>query len=323
MNLSSYLNALNHEFAQTEYGQDPVELYEPIRYLMSLGGKRLRPLLTLMATSMLTDDWQKALKPAMAVEVFHNFTLMHDDIMDQAPLRRGKPTVHAKWDENVAILSGDVMLVCAYELMLDAPAGSLKRILKRFNRTAAEVCEGQQWDMNFEKRERVSEQEYLRMIELKTAVLLGFALELGGIIGEANDDVCTILYSIGVNIGLGFQLKDDILDVYGDADKFGKQVGGDIIANKKTLLLIEAQERAEERLKEELLLWLNAKEFDATQKVAAVTAIYDQLGIKQAAEKLMNSYFAKAFESLESLPIESKRKQVLVDFATWLIDRES
>lgn len=323
MNLSSYLNALNDEFAQTEYGHDPVELYEPIRYLMSLGGKRLRPLLTLMSASMLTDNWQKALKPAMAVEVFHNFTLMHDDIMDQAPLRRGQPTVHAKWDENVAILSGDVMLVCAYDLMLEAPAGSLKRILKRFNRTAAEVCEGQQWDMNFEKRERVSEQEYLRMIELKTAVLLGFALELGGIIGEANDDVCRVLYSIGVNIGLGFQLKDDILDVYGDADKFGKQVGGDIIANKKTLLLIEAQERAEGNLKDELLFWLSAKEFNAPEKVAAVTAIYDQLGIRQIAEDMMNSYFEKAFMLLEALPIEANRKGILIEFTTWLIDRES
>ena len=323
MNLSSYLNALNDEFAQTEYGYNPVELYEPIRYLMSLGGKRLRPLLTLMSASMLTDNWQKALKPAMAVEVFHNFTLMHDDIMDQAPLRRGQPTVHAKWDENVAILSGDVMLVCAYDLMLEAPAGSLKRILKRFNRTAAEVCEGQQWDMNFEKRERVSEQEYLRMIELKTAVLLGFALELGGIIGEANDDVCRVLYSIGVNIGLGFQLKDDILDVYGDADKFGKQVGGDIIANKKTLLLIEAQERAEGNLKDELLFWLSAKEFNAPEKVAAVTAIYDQLGIRQIAEDMMNSYFEKAFMLLEALPIEANRKGILIEFTTWLIDRES
>jgi geranylgeranyl diphosphate synthase type II len=210
MTTKQFIQALEEEFQQQQYGQSPVELYEPIRYLMSLGGKRLRPLMTLMSTALFTDEWQKAIKPATAVEVFHNFTLMHDDIMDNAPLRRGKPTVHAKWNDNTAILSGDVMLVQAYELMLFVEDTHLKKALRRFNRTAAEVCEGQQFDMNFETRENVTEEEYIEMIRLKTSVLLGFALELGGIIGGASDKTCQTLYDLGINIGLGFQLKDDV-----------------------------------------------------------------------------------------------------------------
>lgn len=309
--------------ARQQYGERPIELYEPIRYLMSLGGKRMRPLLTLMATSLYTDAWQKAVKPALAIEVFHNFTLMHDDIMDKAPLRRGKPTVHAKWNENVAILSGDVMLVCAYELLLNVETKHLKRVLHRFNRTAAEVCEGQQLDMNFETRTDVSEEDYLDMIRLKTAVLLGLALEIGGIMADADDKACQLLNDIGVNIGIGFQLKDDLLDVYGDATKFGKQVGGDIIANKKTFLLIEALAKAKGNTKEELDNWLTRKTFDSQAKVKAVTAIYDQLGIKQTTEMAMNTYFDKGFAALAQLSVEANRKAELVDFFQKLVERES
>jgi geranylgeranyl diphosphate synthase, type II len=323
MTIQIFSKAIQEEILQAHYGNEPIQLYEPIEYLMSLGGKRLRPLLTLMATSMFTDEWQKAVKPAIAVEVFHNFTLMHDDIMDKAPLRRGKPTVHAKWNENVAILSGDVMLVTAYDLMLHAPATQLPYILKRFNRTAAEVCEGQQYDMNFETCDAVSVDEYLNMIKLKTSVLLGFALELGGLIASANINVCEQLYAIGVNIGMGFQVKDDILDVYGDAQKFGKQVGGDIIANKKTLLLIEALHKATGTTLQQLQHWLLATNFDATEKVTAVTAIYDELGIRQQAEKIMNQYFEQAFILMEQLPIASHHKAILQDFAKQLIERDS
>ena len=198
MTTKNFQQALNREFAQQSYGENPVELYEPIRYLMALGGKRMRPLLTLMATALFTDDWQKAVRPASAVEVFHNFTLMHDDIMDKAPIRRGKPTVHEKWNDNIAILSGDVMLVQAYELLMDIENDRFKKALKRFNRTAAEVCEGQQLDMNFENLPTVSEEQYLEMIKLKTSVLLGFSLELGGIIGGASDESCKLLYEIEI-----------------------------------------------------------------------------------------------------------------------------
>ena len=322
MKLTQFVQALNEEFSQQTYGEHPEELYEPIRYLMSLGGKRMRPLMTLMATALFTDDWQKAIKPATAVEVFHNFTLMHDDIMDKAPLRRGKPTVHAKWNDNTAILSGDVMLVQAYELLMFIEDSKFKKALKRFNRTAAEVCEGQQLDMNFENRENVSEEEYLEMIKLKTSVLLGYALELGGIIGGASEKSCDLLYNIGLNIGLGFQLKDDLLDVYGDPEKFGNQVGGDIISNKKTFMLIEALEKADGETKVALNKWLSLKEFDATEKVKAVTAIYDTLGIREVATVKINTYFDKAFEALDSLKVDEDRKLILRTFAETLIDRE-
>ncbi|MFC5411309.1 polyprenyl synthetase family protein [Larkinella bovis] len=318
-----FLEALHQEIQQTEYGQQPVELYEPIRYIMNLGGKRMRPLLTLMATYLFSDDWRKALKPAIAVEVFHNFTLMHDDIMDQAPLRRGQPTVHEKWNNNSAILSGDVMLVNAYGLLLDVETQYLKKVLTRFNRTAAEVCEGQQLDMNFETRWDVTEAEYIEMIRLKTSVLLGFALEMGGIIAGADDENSALLREGGINIGLGFQLKDDLLDVYGDPAKFGKQVGGDIIANKKTFLLIEALQQAQGDLKTELSGWLSATEFDKTEKVRAVTAIYDQLGIRQLTEARINDYFTRGFASFGQVAADPARKALLTEFAEQLIGRES
>lgn len=323
MNPAVFADALLTQIKTTHYGDHPPELYDPIRYIMDLGGKRLRPLMTLLATYLFTDDWQKALKPAVAVEVFHNFTLMHDDIMDQAPLRRGQPTVHEKWNHNIAILSGDVMLVNAYELLLDVETPILKQVLARFNRTAAEVCEGQQLDMNFETRDNVTEAEYIEMIKLKTSVLLGFALELGGLIARADDNSVAHLREGGINIGIGFQLKDDLLDVYGDPLKFGKQVGGDIIANKKTFMLIEALEKAEGQIKTELLHWLNRTEFDKAEKVEAVTRIYDQLGIRQIVETRMNQYFASGFANLEQVVAEPARKALLIDFATQLVQRES
>ncbi|WP_247235780.1 polyprenyl synthetase family protein [Telluribacter sp. SYSU D00476] len=316
------LQVLQTDIEQNTYGEHPVELYEPIRYIMSLNGKRLRPLMTLMSAAMYTDDWQRALKPAQAVEVFHNFTLMHDDIMDQAPLRRGQPTVHEKWNTNIAILSGDVMLVRAYDLLLDVEVDRIRKVLARFNQTAAEVCEGQQLDINFETRWDVSEQEYLEMIRLKTSVLLGFALELGGIIGGADEEATQLLYEAGVSMGVGFQLKDDLLDVYGDPAKFGKQVGGDIIANKKTFLLIEALERAEGETRAELDRWLGEKEFDKEEKVKAVTAIYDSLGIRTFTEQKINEYFSRGFDCLERVPADPARKAPLLGFVHQLVERE-
>ncbi|WP_064198330.1 MULTISPECIES: polyprenyl synthetase family protein [Emticicia] len=324
MSLEVFLKAIQTEVAQTQYGESPVELYEPIEYLMSLGGKKMRPLLTVMATNIFTDDWQKALKPALGVEVFHNFTLMHDDIMDAAPLRRGQLTVHEKWNPNVAILSGDVMLVCAYELMTAVDDKIFKHVIKRFNRTAAEVCEGQQWDMNFATRNDVTEEEYINMIRLKTSVLLGFALELGGLIAEAGEEATQLLYDFGTNIGIGFQLKDDILDVYGDPEKFGKQVGGDIIENKKTWLLLKALELSKGKAEEaELQKWIDAKEFDKEVKVKAVTEIYNSLGIRALAEAQMNKYFNTGLADLEKLNAPIERKTPLIQLTKQLIERES
>jgi len=314
--------ALDKEIAQHPYGLNPVELYEPIQYLMDLQGKRLRPLLTLLSVSLFSDNWKVALQPAHAVEVFHNFTLMHDDIMDNAPVRRGSPTVHMKWNENTAILSGDVMLVKAYELFLNLPADMLPEVLRRFSRTAAEVCEGQQLDMNFETARRVSIADYIEMIRLKTSVLLGFALELGALIGRADRECTEKLYEAGVNMGLGFQLMDDLLDVYGDPEKFGKQVGGDIISNKKTYLYLKALELGGQEAREELTELFSGTPADGSDKITRVTAIYNDLNIKKITGRLIESYFDKAIEAIGSLPVDGDRKQQLLTFIVYLMNRD-
>lgn len=313
---------VEEQIKKYNFGESPAELYDPIRYLMKIGGKRLRPVLTLMGYSLFKDDIQKIINAAVAVEVFHNFTLMHDDIMDNAPLRRGNATVHEKWNANVAILSGDVMLVKAYDLLLENDTQRLKEVISKFNRCAVEVCEGQQLDMNFETRNEVSEQEYLNMIRLKTSVLLGFSLELGGILADATEADCSFLRETGENIGMGFQLQDDLLDVYADKDKFGKQVGGDIIANKKTFLLIKALEIAEGKDKENLEYWIAQSNFVAEEKVQAVTGIYDKLGIKKLAEDQMNHYFERGLICLKKLNSSEENKQILTDFFTKLTGRE-
>jgi len=302
---------------------NPPELYDPITYLMDLGGKRIRPLLTLLAYGLYKKDYQKVLTPAAAIEVFHNFTLMHDDIMDNAPLRRGRATVHEKWDDNTAILSGDVMLVKAYGLFLSIAPEHLKESLQLFSKTAAEVCEGQQLDMNFEKREFVSEAEYLNMIRLKTAVLLGFSLQLGAVLAGASREDETYLYDFGVNIGIAFQLKDDLLDVYADKEKFGKQVGGDILANKKTYLLVKANELATGPANENLQKWLKAEAYNPEEKVKAVTTLFDQLQIKEKTMELINKYFEKGFNQLSSLQVKNPEGlQLLQNLTHNLANRE-
>ncbi len=314
---------LEAHIQQLTYGQHPRELYEPISYLMGLGGKRIRPLLTLLAYNLYRSDYKNILTPACAVEVFHNFTLMHDDIMDQAPLRRGKPTVHKKWNANTAILSGDVMLVRAYDLLLHIGPDKLGYCIKFFNQTAAEVCEGQQLDMNFEDLESVSEADYLEMIRLKTAVLLGYSLQLGAILAGASEADCQKLYDFGVNIGIGFQLKDDLLDVYADMDLFGKQVGGDIISNKKTYLLIKAKELASGDTAGELASWIASMDFDTKEKVSEVTRIYDSLGIKELTERKMHAYFEEGFAQLNDIhPLRKEGMDILLNLTKNLVNRE-
>ncbi|MBO6661530.1 MAG: polyprenyl synthetase family protein [Roseivirga sp.] len=319
--LKALIGLINNRLTEHSYGEQPNELYEPIRYIMSLGGKRLRPVLVLLAYKLFKDDHEAILDQALAVEVFHNFTLMHDDIMDDAPLRRGKQTVHEKWDSSTAILSGDVMLVRAYDLLLDAP-GDLRVIIKAFNECAAGVCEGQQFDMNFETMSSVTEEDYINMIRLKTAVLLGFSLQFGAMLAGASEASTKALYKFGVDIGIGFQLKDDLLDVYADQEKFGKQVGGDIISNKKTFLLLKALELANKEQKTQLTQWIDKKEFDSAEKVEAVTAIYDQIGIKELTLGKMNEYFNKGFESLDKIEVAEERKTGLKSFAQYLIERD-
>lgn len=320
--VESYINLIEKELRSYDFGKQPDQLYEPIRYILALGGKRLRPVLALMSCELFDKDFTKALYPALGIEVFHNFTLIHDDIMDNAPLRRGKATVHSKWDDNTAILSGDVMLIKAYELMAKTEPTYLKKIVENFNRCATEVCEGQQYDMNFETIAAVTEQEYINMIRLKTAVLLAFALETGAILGGASEANSKLLYEFGINIGIGFQLKDDLLDVFGEAHKFGKQVGGDIISNKKTYLLIKTLELASGSQLKELKSWIDKSEFDPLEKVKAVKSIYNELEIKKISEEKMNHYFDRGLSLFKSIQVGDDRKTVLRKLTTDLIDRE-
>ena len=320
---SGYLEAINTEIANHRFGEQPTNLYEPIRYIMSLGGKRLRPALALLGYRLFAKDAERIIPTAIAVEVFHNFTLMHDDIMDRAPLRRGKPTVHEKWSMPTAILSGDIMLVKAYELFMGLKPEQLVPALTYFNTCAAEVCEGQQEDMDFETRETVPVEEYIEMIRKKTAVLLGYSLRLGAILADASAQEAQQLNEFGVNIGLGFQLMDDLLDVYADAAKFGKQVGGDIISNKKTWLLITALKQANPEQRKQLDYWLGLQDFDPQEKVAAVKDIYQQLNIRQQTEALIEEYFAMGFAQLDAIEVPAEDKQPLIEFTNYLANRDT
>jgi geranylgeranyl diphosphate synthase type II len=317
-----YYRWIEQEIGRGKYGKTPKSLYEPIRYIMRIGGKRLRPMLMLFGYSLFKDNPKEVVKYAVAVEAFHNFTLMHDDIMDKAPIRRGKPTVHKKWNVNTAILSGDVMLVKVYDMFTDLDPILLPRVLKAFNQCAAEVCEGQQLDMEFEHQQKVSEREYINMIRLKTSVLIGFSLELGGILAGASEADCRGLRAFGINIGIGFQLQDDYLDAYADPTKFGKQVGGDIIANKKTFLLIKALEAASGTDKRELAKWLSATRFKKQEKVERVKTIYDHLGIAKLTGRATNLYFKKGFSDLQKLSCGADRAVGLRQFAENLISRQ-
>lgn len=304
------------------YPAYPAELYEPIQYILSMGGKRMRPALLLMACDLFGGEVEKAVLPALAIEVFHNFTLMHDDIMDNAPLRRGKVTVHERWNKNAAILSGDVMLIQGYQLMMNVEDRLLRVILNIFNDTAVGVCEGQQLDMDFETRDNVSIDEYIYMIRLKTAVVLGGALKIGSIIGGAELKDAELIAEFGENIGLAFQLQDDLLDVYGSPEKFGKQVGGDIISNKKTYLLLKSLELANVDQTAELHKWIDAKQFENQEKVQAVTTIYNDVQVKNYAETTMQKYADKAFDALEKINLPEQNKQYLRKFADGLMVRE-
>ena len=321
--LSKYQQWLEAEIKKQRYGKEPKSLYDPIGYLMSLGGKRLRPMLVLLAYSLYKSNVRSILKYAVAVEAFHNFTLMHDDIMDKAPLRRGKLTVHEKWNVNTAILSGDVMLVKVYEMFSSLPSEKLTDVLAAFNKCAAEVCEGQQWDMEFETMNSVSEEQYINMIRLKTAVLLGFSLELGAILADAPAGDRKNLREFGINIGIGFQLTDDLLDAYADPKKFGKQVGGDIIANKKTFLLIHALQHVKGVTRSKLKELVTAKRFNKKDKVVAVKAIYDKVNVRAVTQRAIDKFFKRGFANLERLSIGEDKIQPLKHFTQALIERQS
>lgn len=313
--VNAFLDALPYE-------RTPKSLYEPIRYVLSMGGKRIRPVLMLLGYNLYKEDTDKILMNAIALETYHNYTLLHDDLMDQADLRRGHETVHKKWNANTAILSGDSMLVLAYERMAQCDSRHLADVLRLFTTTALEIGEGQQYDMEFETRDDVREEEYIEMIRLKTSVLLACALKIGAILADASAEDADNLYKFGEQIGLAFQLQDDYLDVYGDSKVFGKKIGGDITSNKKTFMLINAFSHANETQRQELEKWVNAKSFDREEKIAAVTRLYNEIGIDKMAQAKIAYYFEQSKKYLDAVQVPAERKEELQKYAQRMMKRK-
>lgn len=313
--VNAFLDALPYE-------RTPKSLYEPIRYVLSMGGKRIRPVLMLLGYNLYKEDTDKILMNAIALETYHNYTLLHDDLMDQADLRRGHETVHKKWNANTAILSGDSMLVLAYERMAQCDSRHLADVLSLFTTTALEIGEGQQYDMEFETRDDVREEEYIEMIRLKTSVLLACALKIGAILADASAEDADNLYKFGEQIGLAFQLQDDYLDVYGDSKVFGKKIGGDITSNKKTFMLINAFSHANEAQRQELEKWVNAKSFDREDKIAAVTRLYNEIGINKMAQAKIAYYFEQSKKYLDAVQVPAERKEELQKYAQRMMKRK-
>ena len=319
---SQLLDKVNAYLKNMPYTRPPQGLYEPIAYELSLGGKRIRPVLMLMAYNIYKEDVDKILSQAAGLETYHNHTLLHDDVMDKADMRRNKPTVHNVWNENTAILSGDAMLILAYRLMTDCSEDKLAKVLRIFTETTMEICEGQQWDMEFETRMDVKVDEYINMIRLKTSVLLAAALKIGAVLADAPSEDAQKLYDFGVKMGLAFQLQDDWLDVYGDSDVFGKNIGGDILCNKKTYMLITALERANELQREALESWLNAVDYVPAEKIAAVTTLYNEIGVGCCCEEKVEAYYSEGLAILESIALPEERKEILKTFACSLMNRQ-
>lgn len=316
------LDRINGFIASLPYDRQPSSLYDPIRYVLSLGGKRIRPVLMMLSYGLWRDDAERILMPACAIETYHNYTLLHDDLMDNADVRRGQPTVHRRWDANTAILSGDSMLVVAYQRMAQCDTDKLSEVLNLFTETALEIGEGQQYDMDFEHRNDVTEAEYIEMIRLKTSVLLACAMKIGAILADAPARDADLLYRFGEQMGLAFQLQDDLLDVYGDPAVFGKAIGGDITSNKKTYMLINAMLRADDRQRAELSRWIAATDFDRAEKIAAVTAIYDEIGIRGLCEELIEKYFAESEKLLAQVAVPEERKTELRRYTAAMMKRE-
>jgi geranylgeranyl diphosphate synthase type II len=319
--ISAYTAYIEKEIAGLDFPLTPSNLYDPLRYFMQLGGKRMRPILTLLGTELFGEKKEKAINAALSVETFHNFSLIHDDIMDEAPLRRNQATVHHKWNQNIAILSGDVLFVKAFQLLAKHEPHQLANLLELFNKTAIEVCEGQQMDMDFETRSDVTIEEYIEMIRLKTSVLLGCALEMGAIVANASQSDKKLLYTFGQHIGIAFQIQDDILDLYADPEKFGKQVGGDVISNKKTLLNLKAIELASSAQKEQLTQLSLSVDFD--NKIKVTTEIYNAIGARAACEVVMQKHYEIALKALDAIEVTANQKIPLIKLAESLMQREN
>ena len=318
-----FLNEINAILENHPYNRQPESLYNPVRYVLEQGGKRIRPILMMLAYELYKDHPEDIILPAVGLETYHNYTLLHDDLMDNADMRRGNQTVHKKWDANTAILSGDSMLVLAYRCMQQVSDNKLRPVLETFTETALQVGEGQQYDMDFEKRNDVSEEEYIEMIRLKTSVLLACALKMGAILADAPKEDTDNLYKFGEQMGLAFQLQDDYLDVYGDPKVFGKAVGGDITSNKKTYMLINAFNRANTHQREELIRWTTAKEFDKQEKILAVTQLYNEMNIDRLAQEKIARFFEQSRGYLDAVQVPEERKAYLREFAGRKMKRKS
>jgi geranylgeranyl diphosphate synthase type II len=316
------LQKVNDCIDNLRYDRKPFSLYEPMQYVLSIGGKRIRPVLMLLSYNLWKEHPEDILMPAIGLETYHNYTLLHDDLMDNADMRRGHETVHRRWDANKAILSGDSMLVLAYQHMQQVPADKLPAVLELFTVTALEIGEGQEYDMSFETRSDVTEDEYIEMIRLKTSVLLACAMKIGALLAGAPQEDADLMYQLGEKIGLAFQLQDDLLDVYGDPKVFGKAIGGDITSNKKTYMLINAVNRANAQQRKELEQWIGAKEFNRQEKVAAVTRLYDEIGIRQLCEEKINYYFEQASQTLSQINVPAEKKQFIRSYMDELLHRD-
>ncbi|ELX66745.1 polyprenyl synthetase family protein [Prevotella nigrescens] len=316
------LEIINQYLSKLSYDRKPASLYEPIKYVLDLGGKRIRPILMLLSYNLYKDNPQEILSSACALETYHNYTLLHDDLMDEAPLRRGQQTVHMKWNANQAILSGDSMLVLAYERLAKCDTKHLEAVLSLFTETALQIGEGQQYDMEFEMRNDVAVEEYIEMIRLKTSVLLACATKMGAILADATQEDAENLYKFGEQIGLAFQLQDDYLDVYGDAKVFGKKIGGDIVSNKKTYMLITAFNQANTGQRAELENWINKKDFNTEEKIVAITRLYNEIGIDKLAKEKMNFYYEQGKNFLDAVKLPDERKEALAEYAAKMMKRQ-
>ena len=316
------LEIINQYLSKLSYDRKPASLYEPIKYVLDLGGKRIRPILMLLSYNLYKDNPQEILSSACALETYHNYTLLHDDLMDEAPLRRGQQTVHMKWNANQAILSGDSMLVLAYERLAKCDTKHLEAVLSLFTETALQIGEGQQYDMEFEMRNDVAVEEYIEMIRLKTSVLLACATKMGAILADATQEDAENLYKFGEQIGLAFQLQDDYLDVYGDAKVFGKKIGGDIVSNKMTYMLITAFNQANTGQRAELENWVNKKDFNTEEKIVAITRLYNEIGIDKLAKEKMNFYYEQGKNFLDAVKLPDERKEALAEYAAKMMKRQ-
>jgi geranylgeranyl diphosphate synthase type II len=319
---SEYIDLVQQELEKLDWKKEPKGLYEPISYVLSFGGKRVRPVFSLIANDVFDGDLKQVVPAALALEIFHNFTLLHDDVMDRADIRRGRPTVHKKWDENTAILSGDAMLIEAYRLLEKIPEKYQSRVLSLFSKMALEICEGQQYDVDFERSNSIQINDYLNMIRLKTAVLLATALQIGALMADADEKQVSLMYDFGICIGIAFQLRDDFLDVYGNEETFGKAIGGDILCCKKTFLSITAFQKAKGKIFDELVDWFNSDDKNPQEKIAKITQIYNQLDVPQLCEKMIEQYNQKAMHILDELALTDEKKDFLQTIAQKLMQRK-